>query len=225
MTTQSEETLAGYVVDYFDAANCVTYKEVRGQDGNTADIVVTKSSECVVVEAKLARSLVVILQAKRWIPEANMVFVAVPRPRRGGCAEFVSKCESLGIGILYVDQNGAVEEILTPHRRPCEGGIRLVLREEHRTFANAGNAKGKRWSKPAEIAEALQRAVAARPGVTVREFVESIDHHYGSDDIATVSLSLTLKRGGIKGLEIRHGGKVVPEGFNRHTMRQTEGTR
>ena len=129
-------------------------------------------------------------------------------------------CHSLGLGEFTVDEHGAVMLERSPQRAKLRDlGIRSVLTEEHKTFAQAGNDKGERWTPFQGLKKKLVEAVAEQPGIKISEFAECTEHHYGTDQAAVRTLRRVIKQGGIKGIEVRHGGRCYPAGWNRHSVK------
>jgi hypothetical protein len=121
-------------------------------------------------------------------------------------------CHRHGLGELTVAKDGTVDIRRSPvHHALRDLGIRAVLKDAHKDFAPAGNADGKRWSPFQETAQALKAAVIESPGLTLLEFT--------GDRYQAEKLRRLLKRGAVKGIEVRHGGKCWPEGMDRHSVR------
>lgn len=210
-----ETDLARCVRDWLESEGWETYAEVE-YEGRRADIVAVRANEVRIVECKLTRCSTVIDQAQRWLGEANCVVVAVSKTKRDPVAWWEFDCDQLGLGEFTVDKAGEVEIRRSPvHHRLDDLGIRAVLKDQHRDFAEAGNATGERYSPFAEKARRLRAAVEAKPGIRLKDFTDG-------DEYQAALLWCSLKRGAIKGLEVRQGGKVYPEGFNRHVYKQEE---
>ncbi len=210
--TRTEVEIALAVIAFQEDEGYETFKEVF-YEGWTADIVSTRGRDTIVTEAKLSRSIAVVTQATRWKGYATQIYVAVPKRKQGDSYEWDRALHLAGIGEFTVDDEGEVIRARSPLRWRVDGlGIRAVLKIQHKTFAEAGNAKSERWSPFKEQARALLAAVKAKPGITLQEFTRG-------DDYASASLRRNIKRGAIKGLVVR-SGKVYEEGFNRHKFKQ-----
>ena len=211
---KKETELAAAVVAYLRDLGWDVHQEVGFQYGPRADIVAVRGPLLLVAEAKTAFGLSVIAQADHWIGHANLVYVAVPRGwRTHGLA--ASICRDRGIGVLEVmggaghgDQGGyadwRVQELVAPRlqRSVTSSGhtLRSKLCAETRTYAEAGNNEGKFWSPfKATVAE-IHRALKERPGLTTRELVDAIKHHYHAASTARSCLPQWLRYKKIPGV-------------------------
>ena len=220
-----ETELAHAVRDYLELDGWTTYAEVPSQDGgNIADIAATRGpSESLIVEVKAKRCRSVIEQAARWRGQATMVYVAVPQSAglSGANPRLVDSLQSWGehltqegVGEFVVASNGDVGQVISPVRRKVDGlGIRACLREEHRTYAEAGNSDGKRWGATADLRERF--LAVAEPGLRLADLDIS--------DQERASLRRLLKQGSVPGWEVRHGQRCYPTAFNRHRASKSGG--
>jgi len=185
-----------------------------------ADIVALKGNITWVIETKMNAGLEVIQQANRWQTHAHYVSIAVPRGRRSRTAHFARLvCKKFDIGMLECDmyndrynvrQDVAPKLYRNPYRR-----LRNTLTEHHKTYAEAGNSDGKFWSPFKQTCKELVRAVTAKPGMTMKELVNSISHHYSSDATAKGSIVYWARAGKIPGIKVDEGSRplrVYPEG-------------
>lgn len=213
-----ETDLAAAVVAHLRDQEWDVHQEVGGAYGSRADIVAVRGPLLYVVEVKSTLGLAVIGQARGWLHQANYVGVAVPSGRRHSedrlCAERI--LWEWGIGLLKValpawsgDGTRVTEEIPPRLWRRIPVGrtsrLRGMLCEETRTFALAGNAEGKFWSAFKATISEVQRAVRENPGLTTKELIGAIQHHYSSDSTARSTLLHWLWRGKIPG--VRGEGK------------------
>ena len=221
---KKETDLAAAVVAYLRDLGWDVHQEVGFQYGPRADIVAVRGPVLLVVEAKTTFGLSVIAQADRWCGHANLVSVAVPRSWRGGGTHGVAAniCRDWGIGVLevmggeghrdqgqyvngqYVTADWRVEELVAPRlvRRVTSSGntLRSKLCTETQTYAEAGNNDGKFWSPfKATVAE-IHRALKERPGLTTRELVDAIKHHYHAASTARSCLPQWLRYKKIPGV-------------------------
>jgi hypothetical protein len=216
---KTEAELAAQVVEWLTDQGWDVYQEVqiRG-DGSTADIVATQGPLTWVIECKLSMSLDLMAQAIDWKRDAQRISVATPGKKHEPWTKrraFVSKVlGSYGIGWIRVTpepQYGPpCVEVLQPElNRRVKERFREHLREEHKTFAKAGNAEGKRWTPFQSTCESLVRYVRRNPGRTLKDIVDGVDHHYASSSSAKQSLSHWIRKGVIKGVELRREGRVL----------------
>lgn len=206
-----KEDLAAAVVAHLRDLHWDVHQEVGGPYGARADIVAVQGSLLYVVETKTTLGLAVIGQALHWLARAHYVSVAVPWNRRVGperhCAERILR--EWGIGLMTVTlseyEGSRVREEVSPRlwrRIPLDGTARLraMLNDGTRTYAKAGNADGKFWSPFKETVRQVQQTVHQAPGITTRELVGSIRHHYSTDRTARSTLLRWLWLGKIPGV-------------------------
>jgi len=188
-----EVDLARKVIEWLEDQKWDVYQEVQpGQGWNIADIVAKQGPVIWVIETKMTLSLSVIGQAYEWLPWANYVSVAVPaEKRRIGFAARVLK--DYGIGLLRVNQyesewSSSVEEKVHPAFRRHTGNARdyvlNALKEAHKTYAEAGNNKGRHWSPFKETCLQIYRYVRVNEGCLLKDLLNSVSHHYGSTSAA-----------------------------------------
>ena len=230
-----ETDLAAQVVAYLDNLGFDVYQEVRGpyaSDG-VADIVGVRGAAVCVVECKMTFGLDVIAQAERWWT-ADYRSVAIPVPtyrRKDSRARHLGLrlCEALGIGVIEVPESPSefeeVRQIVAPRlnrRSPGRLHRKWNLDEAQKSFAAAGNADGKAWSPWRRTQAEVYRVVRERPGLTTREVVAAINHHYTKDSLAMGAL-IRWTNGGTYGkcllpeVELRRDGRKF-----RWFMRATE---
>lgn len=86
---------------------------VKGEVG-PADIVARRGEDTLIVELKLGFSLALFHQAVARQAITDLVYVAVPRPKKGG-ADNVALARRLGLGVLFVrPRDGHVEPVADP---------------------------------------------------------------------------------------------------------------
>jgi hypothetical protein len=71
-------------------------------------------SEPVIVELKTGLNLQLFYQAMDRLAVSDLVYVAIPRPKRGVPLEAVKLCRRIGIGLLVVSASGSVEAVADP---------------------------------------------------------------------------------------------------------------
>jgi len=208
---ESEVEIARKVVQYFKENDWEVYQEVKFR-GSTADIVVTNGLVVGVVEVKKTLSLHLIGQARHWRPYAHLVWVAVPTPRTRSAQSLEGGswvCEALGLGLIGVNRTNAVEKVQPTFQRKVRvATLRDTLRPEHKTFAEAGSRRGA-WTPYKSTCFELARHVQANPGVTLKEALKAIKHHYKKDSTARVCMAKNLERGIVPGLTLRKEGGAL----------------
>ena len=118
---------------------------VKGEVG-AADVVAIRGEEPpVIVELKVAFSLALFQQAVARLALSDEVYVALPRPKKGG-KENLALARALGLGVLFVrPRDGKVEPICDPGpvrpRKSKKKQARLLRAYERlRGDPNAGGA-------------------------------------------------------------------------------------
>ncbi len=172
------------------------------------DIVARRGPVLWVVEVKRTLGLTLLGQAHAWKRRAHRVSVAVPVGRNTTARRFaLHAAESEGIGIIEAWKCGDVKvsERTRPQLRRRVLGFKLI--EAQKTWAEAGNASGKRWSPFQETCKLVREVVEGSPGLTIREVVESVDHHYASTASARGSLLQWAREGALEGVVAMCGTK------------------
>ena len=97
-----------------------------------------------------------------------------------------------------------VREVVRPSfTRRVPASLRQALTEEHKTFAEAGNAECRRITHFSRTAELVAARLRRAPGaLTPREVVESLGtlHHYASEASARGSLLKAAQEGLMPGV-------------------------
>ena len=218
---QSEQELAAVVVGWLQADSWTVYQEVQiARYSSVADIVAVRDPVVMVIECKLRFGIEVIEQAAGWTGLAHYVGVASPTirsDRANRCLQFL--CQHFGIGVMYVppDARGLTASLswshhIGPpklHRKAKVDILRAGLREEQKSWAEAGNSRGLRFTPFASTCKSLMNVVAKQPGIEMREAVASIKHHYASDQSARSSLLKWIEAGHVAGIRLRRDGKKL----------------
>lgn len=179
------------------------FQEVTGAGGR-ADIVARQGSIVWVIETKTTFGLPVIEQAKRWSLHAHLVSVGTPSYP----GEFGQEvCRLFGVGIIssgrtYSDGSGT-KEVLRPrlNRKPWK---LPRLCEEHKTYAEAGTNGGGYFTPFRRTMRIVEEEVRRTPGITIKELVKRVDHHYCSDSTARQCLAKWLMSGEIPGYGVQY---------------------
>ena len=224
---QSECDLAAPVIRYLLDDHWEVYQEVEPKRyGNIADIVATRGPLLWVIEIKKSLSLEVIAQAASWTRNAHYVSVAIPQQYRRWTKGKRMADEFLrwkGVGCLHckgpnpgwVDAEctdlAKVGDIVLPklNRKAVTDTIRESLCEEQKTFAKAGSPNGKRWTPFQSTVRQFVRLVHATPGLTMKELVDQLSHHYASASTARSSIAYWIDAGVIEGVERRQEGRYI----------------
>jgi len=196
------------IVSYLRDLRWDVHQEVQpGYGWGIADIVAVQGPVLWVIECKMTLSIAVMSQAEGWIRHAcaNVVSVAVPRPLRASTdRDFAYRvCERFGVGVLVVD-SGYVHVGARPRFwRPTgyyKNYLRDSLSDQTRTYAAAGSTAGAHFTAFKGTCQSIVTVLRETPGLTTRELVEKVNHHYASDSSARSSLVKWLREGIIPGV-------------------------
>ena len=226
-----ETELAEKVVDWLRLDGWEVYQEVQmyGYGSRTADIVAVKKfykTEIIwIIECKTSMTASLCEQAHYWNHywTSHYVSIAVPVLKRQRSFWFLSEAlRDHGIGILEVNNSDMiwcredkekdlpslyVNEELSPKLFRTRHNIRKKtldkLHEQHKTFAKAGNADGKKFTAFQHTIQQIQDFIKRQPGSTMDEVLERIYHHYSSKAGAKSSLYKWINSGVIKNIELR----------------------
>ena len=183
-----------------------TFQEV--DFGHRADIVARKDGKILIVEAKSAPSMALIGQGLHWMAWGNAVAVATTWSR----GEFSNICRALGIHIITVGHDWRNEGNLKAelpyewkyHRAEASCRKRLLKRLHPllNEFGKAGS-QSEYYSAFKHTCRNLKEYISGHPGVTMKEAVKNIAHHYASETSARSSLGKWITEGSIEGIEWR----------------------
>lgn len=123
-----------------------------------------------------------------------------------GLIEVSGAGDVMRLGRLQTD---VAEVVPAPLHRRVSPRLKDDLREEHKTWAEAGNAAGKRWTPFQGTAEALKRIVRRRGEVPFKDLIDELAHHYATDASARRSLQALIEQGVIPGVELRRDGGAL----------------
>lgn len=218
---KNEVDLAKVVVSWLEKEGWHVFQEVQTRMyGPTADIVAVKNKSAIVagpktplvwiIECKLTQTINLLDQARAWIGIANFVSVAIPYPYHGRNIDLWKRIyNSFGVGILHIQGDSVFEEVTARfYRRGGSQRIGLmnildILREEHRSFGLAGSKCGEKYTAFKATKQNLIKLVRESPGLTIKQAVKRINHHYSRDIDAIGALSNLIRQGVIKELEFR----------------------
>lgn len=205
----TEEKLAAGVVEWLRAQHWEVYQEVECR-GSVCDIVATSGPLVWAIECKTSFGLAVLSQAFSWRPHAHFVSIAVPHRRWRTRAFAVQAMRDYGIGSVIGGGYGGAQEDIEPRlNRHADRRLRDALREEHKTWAAAGNARGDRFTPFQATVREARAFVAAHPGATFREMVAAIRHHYRSAATARSCLKRYIEAGIVEGIDLRRDGRAL----------------
>jgi len=202
----SESDLAKTLISSFDGSGYEIYQEVESPCGIT-DIVLKHANFIWAIEVKTSLSLSVLSQARNNLRYYNFSSICLPRPKKGftNGAQFAREiCENYGIGIFRINRYGEVEEWKAKLQRKALTQ-KISLYEMQKTFAEAGNSEGMRWTPFKQTIKELNRYVSDNPGCKLKDALTHIKHHYSTLSSATNSLRQMINDGVIKTISIDRG--------------------
>lgn len=211
----SEEQVAAVVVGWLEAQGYDVYQEVELRNGGPrADLMAKRGAELTIVETKTSASLALLYQAMERRRAAHRIYIAVPVPAHA----MAEVCKELGIGVLRVRINPEHEQRWNPTRvdeevpsrrwntRPVKLAARL--RPEHKTCARAGAPTGGHFSRWRDTCLQLSRVVAQHPGITLKNALAQVTHHYSSGRVAMSTMGQHIRAGRVPGVRFEAGGLV-----------------
>lgn len=211
----TEVQLAEEIVRYLEEYGWDVYQEVQIRSyGPIADIVAVQNKLVAVIEVKKSLGIQVIVQVLNWRPYANYLFVATPHYRQNYKQNVLLKdiLKWQGIGSLKIGgYDTPVREDVKANlnRKALSNTIKSKLREEHKTFAKAGNADGRRFTPFQKTCLDIVKKVMDHPGICLKDLVDGINTHYSSPSIAKSCISRYAQEGIIKGIRCVKEGKLL----------------
>lgn len=228
---EKETDLAGVVVNWLLGHGWEVYQEVQAwQGGPIADIVAVLNGKYWVVECKKTLGFRVIDQAIAWSYYAHYASVAVPVKKnhiyyKSNIDSEVLRWKGLGLLIcskpsdhyegcfidgVYsskktgIDITRSVHELMRPKlmRKALSHYLRDVLTEDHKTFCAAGSSGGGHYTPFKATCREIIKAVSNKPGITMKELLNTIDTHYQTTATARSCIFNYLRKGIIKGIRL-----------------------
>lgn len=199
---KSESELAKVVIEWLQDYGWEVYQEVQLERyGKTADIIAKQNGLIWVIECKLSNSLSVIEQAEYWSCFAHYSSVAVPYSRDSKIFDKVLKW--LGIGKICPCNFGTSEEIKSVlHRKSYTKIWDMILSEDHKTFAEAGNSSGEKLTPFTRTCRDILYEVKKSPGLTIKDLLEKVKTHYRTPSTARSCILKWAELGKIKGVKV-----------------------
>lgn len=209
----TEAALACVVVAWLHDEGWDVWQEVDGR----YDIIARNGSRLWAIETKLAFGAPVLAQAwdRRRSGNVHWVSVAVPPgPKDWNTRhylEHIAHCD--GTGVLHVAPDGVarmIAPVLTRHMQASQLHRMLdKLDKTPKDAAQAGTNRGGYWTEFKGTAGRVATFVRRKPGCTLRELVDSIDHHYGTDSTARSRIGKLAEQGVFKGVRVERDGKRI----------------
>lgn len=211
---KSEQALAEVVINQLEYHGYEIWQEVQvSRGGPVADVVAQKDDELIIVECKRSFGYRLISDCMNWIGYADRIAMAYPARLRGDkntdrAATFMINLYEFEQWKVYKGGIGGFVNKKIQKRATLKDLITNVLRDEHKQWAKAGSQNARRVSEFQITVMHLEKFVHLNPGVTLKEAVPKIAHHYASEDSAYSSLGSEIAAG--------HTRTVVGEGSGRY---------
>lgn len=211
----SEIEIGRAVVQHLTDQGWDVYQEVQFNSYSAiADVVGVRGGQVLVCECKTSLGLRVLNQAFGWTMDAHLVYVGVPassRYRGRADDDFAFACRvarQFGIGVFAVGSGGVHEQETAKelHGRSLDDWLKK-LTPHHKTYAEAGNANGQRWSPFKQTMFNVKEFVTASPGCSMKELIAGIQHHYGSAASARNVISKWIADGQLPGVKVEREGR------------------
>jgi hypothetical protein len=203
-----ESDLAKVFIDSFDGSGYEVFQEVETYIG-IADIVLKHANFIWSVEVKTSLSMQVIAQAWENQRIYNFSSICVPSKKHSkGSMMAMDICRKYGIGVFKINIYAAYNEINETvkaklNRNANTKHVRLV--EHQKTFSEAGNSDGRRWTPFNQTKLELTQYVSKNPGCKLKDALTNIKHHYASLSSAQNSIRQWINCGIIDNIEINRG--------------------
>lgn len=154
MKAKTEAELAATVKKWLVYQGWDVYQEVPCRTGR-CDLVAVRGSVVWIVETKLSASMSLVEQCLARLSEpCNGVLAAIPFRRRS--AMMVRIAEAFGFGLMEADVNYVSIDLFPPLRRIDTSKFREKLRDEYKTFVDAGT-NGTYWTLFKNLVVELQK--------------------------------------------------------------------
>jgi hypothetical protein len=208
-----EQVLAAAVVSWLADGGWEVYQEVETPNGR-CDIVAVRGPIRWAIEVKTSLNLAVMDQAFRNAAWFHHSSIAVPAPannqfaspRNWQLAHDIGKLLGFGVLRIVCFKGGEAPRVIQDtlpvlNRRPGT----IHLHEEQKNWCAAGSNHGGHFTRFQSTAQRLTSFVKRTPGMSLKEAVKSIDHHYASVPSATGALSKLIRQGVIEGVRLDNG--------------------
>lgn len=211
-----ETDLAKEVICWLKDQQWEVYQEVGTGYGNpVCDIVAVQNNIVWALECKLSASLALLKSANNWCGwYANYVSVVVPevnRKNRDVRGMFERYARHDGIGVVRVGTNH-IWETVRPRLWRCKGkgiyGLRHYLVEAQKTMCEAGSKGGGHWTSFRQTCINMERVVRDNPGITMKELMGKVEHHYRSSSTARSCILKWLQDSKIPGVRFEKQGRA-----------------
>lgn len=203
-----EVDLAKSVVSHF-SKDYEVYQEVKACSSRVIDIVVRKKSGLMAIETKVTLNMKLWEQAfknKKW---CNYSFIAIPQNiyRKSRRKMISGMCRGLNIGIIVVDFDGNVSIQYNPAQEiPTQT---LKLYDEQKSFALAGSGGVPYFTPFKKTVSEIKKYLEEHGKSELVTVIQSIDHHYKTEQSAIQSIRKYASKGVLKGIVSSEDGRYL----------------
>lgn len=197
-----ETELAKPIISYLEDLKWDVYQEVLIR-GPIADIVATFGKLTWIIECKTSLSLKLMEQANSWVGKANFISIAIPVKSRIGNEFIRDILKWKGVGVLTVNSYLEVNEYIRPRLNRKTIDISKFLKQEQKTFAEAGNNLGKYFTPFQNTVLEIQKVVRNKQGILFNDLIKELNHHYKTPSTAKSCLRQWIESGIIRNIFIR----------------------
>lgn len=199
-----EVELANHIIKSLEDAGYDVYQEVKVVD-RVVDIVVKGDNFYWAIETKTSFSFAVLEQAYRNLRYFNFSSIGVFSTVSAGRQFARQVAEHYGIGIFQLDKFKVVRERQKAKFNRKALTKKIVLLDEHKYFAKAGNAEGKYFTPFQDTKRNLINYINSHNGCSLKDAMNAIKHHYSSISSATNSMRQWIRDDIIEELYIEKG--------------------
>jgi len=201
-----ESDVGKVVIDYLKDLRRKVYCEVAAAGGRIDIVALDEKNRITSVELKTRLSFDLLTQSIDRSAYSHWSIAACPKPKNMRAAHIAVRtiCETYGIGLWFV--RGKSVEVHCVPRLNRNALSKYILNELHDGQMNqdAGVNQGHR-SPFRQTVSGLTRYVANHQGCSLKDAIESIDHHYSTRTSARSSIASWIRSGVIDGVEMRDG--------------------
>src|SRR3989304_2901120 len=205
----AEVDIAKPIVLFLQEAGWEVYQEVL-INGNTADIIARNEKLLWAIETKTSLSMEVIGQAYNWRSRCHFCSIGVPYGKHNEFSRTILK--TFGIGCIVVTEYDKCVSIKmdSPFYRKVDCNyIYKSLKEEQKTFGEAGTNSRKCWTPFQSTVRSITETVTSNNGIEFKDLIKKISHHYSSYSAAKNSLKKWIECGVIKGVVLKEDGGLL----------------
>lgn len=161
-----------------------------------ADLVAVRGNLVAICECKTSMGIDLLDQAIGWWHRAHWVYVAHPerkRTRPGSTESFVMRYYGIGRLEVMSHRSGMDARLRDPAAftrvlPDALAWLRKHLHPDQKNYTPGSEARAGFSTPFSRTMEMARRYIGEHPGVTLRELVDAIDHHYRRDSTARACL-------------------------------------